>query len=254
VTVDAGAFERDGWTIVRGVVPVREVAAMHEMFTAIVPPEGPQPRTSDGALCEITGAARAIPALATIACDPRFGALAAKVLGAERIQLLQDSLLYKPPREGGSVEWHQDHSYVGFLVPARVVAVRIALVAEDDDNGCMHVIDGSHHWGPIGANRALRDPSVVSLSAELTEAQRDQLEHPRSLALEPGDVSIHHCLTVHGSPMNRSARPRRTIILRMFDAICRLDTTRLPPGTEVHFPTDPDGGLATAAFPCVHGD
>jgi ectoine hydroxylase-related dioxygenase (phytanoyl-CoA dioxygenase family) len=241
-------FERDGWLIARKIVPPHEIAAMHELFTSIIAPDAAQ-RTLDGALCEITGAARAYPALAAIACDPRFGALAAAALGAERMQLLQDSLLYKPPHDGGSVEWHQDHTYVGFLVPARVIALRIALVAEDETNGCMRVIDGSHRWGPIGANRALRDPSVVSLAAELTDAQRAELEHPRSLVLEPGDISIHHCLTLHGSPVNRSSRPRRTIILRMFDSTCRLDATRLPPGAAEHFPLDPDGGLAVAAFP-----
>jgi len=238
-------FERDGWTVVRGVVAPSELAAMHDVFTALVPP------TNDGVLREVTGAAMAYPPLAAITRDPRFGALAAEVLGAPQIQFLQDSLLYKPAGDGGAVEWHQDHSYVGFLVPARVIAIRLALLPEREDNGCMRVVNGSHRWGPVGANRSLTADSVTSLVDALTESQRAELACAAPLVLAPGDVSIHHCLTTHGSGINRSEEPRRTIILRMFDASCRFDATRVPEHARSYFPTDTDGGLATHAFPIV---
>jgi len=247
-----GDFERDGWVIARGVVELAELATMHDVFSMLIP-EGAYPRSTDGVVREITGAARAIEPLGQIARDPRFGALAAEVLGARRVQLLQDSLLYKPARDGGSVDWHQDHSYVGYLVPARIIALRIALLSEDTHNGCMRVVDGSHRWGPLGANLALRADRVTSLVDQLSPEQRARLDHPRTLALEPGDVSIHHCLTLHDSTANRSERPRRTIILRMFDAACTLDRARLPTGAEQHFPTDEHEHLAMRAFPCVHG-
>ncbi|MEO8840261.1 MAG: phytanoyl-CoA dioxygenase family protein [Kofleriaceae bacterium] len=246
------AFDRDGWLVVRGVVPPAELAAMHEMFTTIVP-DVPYPRGKDGVIRELTGVARAHPPLDAITRDPRFGALAAEALGATRIQFLQDSLLYKPALDGGSVEWHQDHAYVGFLVPARVLAIRIALLPERAANGCMRAVTGSHLWGPIGANHSLRAASVTSLAAELSESQRAALGDPATLELEPGDVSIHHCLTVHGSGPNHAAAPRRTIILRMFDADCRLDATRMPEHVRGYFPTDANGRLATSAFPIVAG-
>jgi ectoine hydroxylase-related dioxygenase (phytanoyl-CoA dioxygenase family) len=243
-------FERDGWTVVRGVVSPPELAAMHDVFMALVP-EAPYPPGPDGVLRELTGAATAHPPLAAIARDPRFGALAAEALGAQRIQLLQDSLLYKPARDGGSVEWHQDHAYVGFLVPARVIAIRIALLPEHEGNGGMRVVSGSHRWGPVGENRSLTATSVTSLADELSPEQRAELARAEPLALAPGDVSIHHCLTTHGSAINRSDEPRRTIILRMFDAACRLDATRIPEHARGYFPTDADGGLAPHAFPIV---
>jgi ectoine hydroxylase-related dioxygenase (phytanoyl-CoA dioxygenase family) len=241
-------FERDGAVIVRGVVDPAELAAMHDAFATLIP-EGAYP----GGVREITGAARAWDPLKRIARDPRFGAIAAEMLGAARVQLLQDSLLYKPAHDGGPVEWHQDHTYVGFLVPARVVSLRIALFAEDASNGCMEVVDGSHRWGPIGESRALRDASVASLAPALDPERRAELDRPRALVLAAGDVSVHHCLTLHRSGVNHSARPRRTIILRMFDAECRLDATRLPEGASAHFPTDGDGHLVASAFPITHG-
>jgi ectoine hydroxylase-related dioxygenase (phytanoyl-CoA dioxygenase family) len=138
------------------------------------------------------------------------------------------------------------------LTPPRVIAIRIALQPEDETNGCMRAVEGSHAWGPIGENKALRAASVTSLLDELPPERRDLVGHARWLALEPGDVSIHHCLTLHGSGANTSERPRKTIILRMFDAACRLDRSRLPAGSEAYFPVDDDGHLVASAFPVVY--
>jgi len=246
-------FERDGCVVVRGVVAEDELVAMREVFTSLIP-EGAYPPGPDGVVWEVAGAARAHERLGKIARDPRFGALVAQALGAARVQLLQDTLLYKPARDGGSVQWHQDFTYLGFLVPARVATLRIALHAEDLDTGCMRVVDGSHHWGPVGDNRALRETSVGSLLPSLAPEQRARVEEARTLALAPGDVTIHHCLALHGSVPNPSPHPRRTIILRMFDAACRLDRARLPPGYEAYFPADAEGHLDATAFPVVHAN
>lgn len=245
------SFDRDGSLVLRGVIPADELAAMRDVFAALIPPIT-YPAGPTGVVWEVTGASRAYPPLATIAHDPRFGALAAEALGVERIQLLQDSLLYKPAHDGGAVEWHQDHTYVGFLSPPRVVSLRIALHDEDETNGCMRVVDGSHRWGPVGNVTALSESSVASLLPQLAPTQRDALEHARSLTLAAGDISIHHCLTLHASPPNHSDRARRTIILRMFDAACVLDRSRLPAGAEQYFPTDSAGHLDPAAFTCTY--
>ena len=246
-------FERDGCVIVRGVVAPDEVAAMTDVFLALIPEVAYPPGADGRVIREIPGAANAYPPLAQIARDPRFGALMAEALGAARVQLLQDTLLYKPAIHGGVVEWHQDYTYLGYLVPAHAATLRIALLPEDVENGCMRVVDGSHRWGPLGDNQAFRATSVDSLIPSLSPEQRDQIENARALVLGPGDVSIHSCLTLHGSVANPSPRPRRTIILRMFDAECRLDRARLPPGAETYFPTDADGHLDASAFPYVYG-
>ena len=246
-------FHETGWLVARNVVAADELAAMTATFTSLIP-DVPYPRGRDGIVWEITGTAQYYDALAAIARDPRFGALAARALGASRVQLLQDSLLYKPAHDGGSVEWHQDHTYVGYLVPPRVVSLRIALLPEDEANGCMRVVDGSHHWGPVGDVRALREARVDSIVPSLTDDQRDAISKARSLVLAAGDVSIHHSLTLHGSTQNTSDRARRTIILRMFDGDCRLDASLLPPQAAPYFPTDSEGRLSPEKFPVVHSD
>ena len=245
------SFAADGYTIVRGAVPSADVAAMRELFLAIMPEAGYPARP--GIVHELTGLSRAYEPLAAIARDPRFGAFVAAALEAPRIQLLQDALLYKPPIAGGPVELHQDRTYIGYLQPPNVATLRIALEPEDDENGCMRVVAGSHQWGELGDNQSLTASSVASLVPHLSQEHRAQIDHARSLALLPGDISIHHCLALHGSPPNPSTRPRRTIMLRMFDARCTLDRARLPTGAESYFPTDAEGHLSTDAFPIVYG-
>lgn len=220
---------------------------MHDVFTALIP-DITYPRGPDGVVWEVTGASRAYAPLDAIARDRRFGSLVADSLGASRVQLLQDSLLYKPPHDGGTVEWHQDHTYTGYL--SRVVSLRIALLPEDIHNGCMRVVDGSHTWGHVGDVRALRESRVDSIASGLSDMQRAAVADARPLELAAGDISIHHCLTLHGSAPNHSGRARRTIILRMFDGACELERSRLPPGAEQYFPTV-GNHLAPSAFPIV---
>jgi ectoine hydroxylase-related dioxygenase (phytanoyl-CoA dioxygenase family) len=244
-------FDRDGSVVVRAAIARGRLSAMRKLFASVVPDTASR-RRGGRELREVTGAARTHAGLAKIARDPALGALAAAALGARRVQLLQDSLLCKPEYNGAAVEWHQDYTYVAFLTPPHVVTVRIPLDVEDESNGCMRVVDGSHAWGPVGRGRALRAERVTSLARNLDAAQRDALTRARSLVLKPGDVSIHHCLTVHSSAPNRSDRARRTIILRFFDADCRLVATRLPLAARRYFPADRDGHLAADAFPLVH--
>jgi ectoine hydroxylase-related dioxygenase (phytanoyl-CoA dioxygenase family) len=69
--------------------------------------------------------------------------------------------------------------------------------------------------------------------------------------LQPGDVSVHHCLTFHCSDENRSPQPRMTLIARMFDARQKLVRAKVPPGYEPWFPTDGDGHLTGPLFPLL---
>jgi ectoine hydroxylase-related dioxygenase (phytanoyl-CoA dioxygenase family) len=67
-----------------------------------------------------------------------------------------------------------------------------------------------------------------------------------------GDVTIHHCLTLHGSDPNRSSRPRKTIVTHLFSGDCRLVPDRLPAAQLHHFSTDEDGHLTAPAFPQLY--
>src|SRR5262249_14283558 len=66
-----------------------------------------------------------------------LGELVTDLMRADRIQLLQDTLIVKPPRIGAPVELHQDYTYIGFLEPANAISLRLSLTPSTVDTGCL---------------------------------------------------------------------------------------------------------------------
>lgn len=249
------AFEREffathGWLIVREVVAPDDVDRTARALDAIIP-EASYAQGYAGRVVEIASISRGSTEIARSSMNPIIGRLAADALGARRVQLLQDSVLVKPPA-GGPVAWHQDGSYLGYLDRPAVVTVRLALTACTAEAGCLRVIDGSHGWGLPGADLSFRRTRIEDTLAAIPDELRGRGAESM-LELAPGDVSLHHCLTFHASAVNRSARPRKTLVIRLADADCVLVPSRLPaPELAAHFPVDASGHLSTAAFPVVY--
>ncbi len=239
-------FAEHGWLVVRGAVSLERVQQLEHAVDAIYhagPPALP------GQVWEVASVSRISPPIAGHAHDAAIARRAAEALGCARVKILQDTVLVKAASVGGAVAWHQDHTYTGYLDPPNAVSVRLALTDCNLDNGCLEVIDRSHTWGLLGDVRALTETYVADALGPAAAHWRD---HVVALELSPGDISIHHCLTLHCSGENRSARTRKTLITRLFDAGCRLVRDRLPPGAEAYFPIDDGGCLADSAFPVLY--
>jgi ectoine hydroxylase-related dioxygenase (phytanoyl-CoA dioxygenase family) len=248
-------FAEHGWQVVRGAVGAEVLAELLATFDRIFPPSlhaQPAERTP---MVESVAPSRAYPAIARYATDAAVAGHVARALGCRRVQLLQETLLLKLPRNGGRIEWHQDHTYTGFLEPAATVSVRLALTDCLVDNGCLRVVDGSHRWGFFGETRALSAPSIADALGLLPAALGDRArEAARPVELRAGDLSLHHCLTFHGSLENTSALPRKTLVVRFCDADCKVVPARLPAALAQYFPTDGEGHLSPAAFPIVYAE
>ncbi|MGZ6142752.1 MAG: phytanoyl-CoA dioxygenase family protein [Myxococcales bacterium] len=236
---EASFFREHGWIALRQVVePARAAELAREVERVF-----PESRFPSARVHERIGISASSPLLAGQVRDADLGRRIAGLLGCPRVQLLQDTALVKPPLSEARVEWHQDHTYTGFI--AECVSVRLALTECTLESGCLRVIDGSHLAGARGESRALRALEVTDDSRHMPEGEVVAVE------LLPGDVSVHHCLTFHGSLENRSDRPRITLIARMFDARLKLQREKLPAGLEVYFPTGADGRLSEKAFPVL---
>lgn len=234
---EAGPFAAHGFQIVRGLVSPARAAELGAALDALG--EG------QGALWEFTSPSRRSVPLAAHAHDRAIARLAASALGCPRLQLLQDGALIKPAARGGAVAWHQDYPYLGYLDRPRAVTLRLALDPCTIESGCLEVLDGSHLAPPRGALRPFAAPVVDGLGGEPLR------ERIVALELEPGDATLHHCLTFHRSGPNASARARRTLISRYFDAECRLMRERLPASAAALFPTVEGGRLDERAFPLL---
>ena len=241
---EAAFFREHGWVKLEGAVDPLLAARLSDEMDRVFP----EARTDSPRVHERAGISALSPLLAAQVRDAALARRIAALLGCQRVQLLQDTALVKPPRSAARVEWHQDHTYTGYLDTVACVSVRLALTDCTLAAGCLRVLDKSHLWGPLGQLRAFR-AAEVSDDSRLLPAGWEERVVP--IELGPGDVSVHHCLTFHGSEENHTDRPRRTLIARLFDARAKLVPARLPKGLEAWFPTDPDGHLATRTFPIL---
>ena len=243
------SFQKRGWLVLPGVVPASRIPALNAEFDRLMEPLSGE-SNGQGVLL-LPGACSEHDALLQHLYDG-VAEVAGRLLRARRVRLLQEALLLKPSQSNGIIALHQDYTYTGFLDPPAMVSVGLALTDASIQHGCLCVIDGSHTWGLIGkfatSARELRSGPDNGLSPS-------QLRHidRASVALEvrAGDVTIHHCLTFHGSYRNASREPRKTVVAHVFDGDCTVVTSRLPPHAANQFVTD-DRGRPGPAFPTLY--
>ena len=148
------------------------------------------------------------PAFLELARDPRIIACIQPLLG-EDIQLQHSKLATKPVTKGaGAFGWHQDIMYYPHSNTS-LLSVFVYLDDATPENGCMSMVKGSHRLGPLRHHDDQGHFLGACLETHLWENNPGQVVpvSPRA-----GAISIHHCLTLHGSPPNHSGRPRRGIV------------------------------------------
>ncbi|HCR18488.1 MAG TPA: hypothetical protein DIU35_13490 [Candidatus Latescibacteria bacterium] len=115
--------------------------------------------------------------------------------------MFQDMALLKPP-QGREKPWHQDCAYFNMPLGSLVIGVWIALDEATAENGCLHIIPGSHKEGPM-LHFNCRDWQICDTDVEV---KRDVM-----VPLEPGGCLFWNGMTHHGSPTNLSGNRRRAL-------------------------------------------
>lgn len=147
--------------------------------------------------------------------------------GDDEVRVFHDQIQYKPAQKGGANWWHQDSIYWPILQPKdSEFTAWIALDDVDDDNGCMSMVPGSHRFGDNiaylhGQQKELGNKRFRELPRTFEGRQIEVHACP----VRKGQVHFHHALTWHGSPENRSGRPRRAIALHFATDRTRFDAT-----------------------------
>ncbi|WP_269938743.1 phytanoyl-CoA dioxygenase family protein [Arthrobacter sp. HY1533] len=124
------------------------------------------------------------------------------IIGTDDIVLLQDMALLKPPGGGREKPWHQDKAFFNLDLDATIVGVWIALDAATPENGCMHVIPGSHREGPI--------PHFKRRDWQICDTDVDTARNV-AVPLDPGGLLFFDGYIHHGTPQNRTATRRRAL-------------------------------------------
>ncbi len=244
-------FEAHGWLLLRDVVSSDGIAEFNRAFDKAMAAGPLPPGAGHSGVLQLPDVCRTNKLLLRHLNDG-VAELACHLLGTRTVRLLQDALLLKPPAANGSVSLHQDHTYTGFLDPPAVVSVGLALTDACVESGCLYVVDASHKWGFVGDFHIFAEglQSQRDIGNLLSRSQRQQVDHAKvPLEVRAGDVTMHHCLTFHGSYDNTSRHPRKTVVTHLFSGDCELVRERLPGHAAGRFDTDELGRLRGAAFP-----
>lgn len=126
-------------------------------------------------------------------------------------RIYHDQLQYKPAKIGGVNAWHQDVEFWPFIQPYSEITAWIALDDVNEDNGCMRMVPGSHHWGEA-------EGYLKSLEhyLPLPDTYREHKIRVHSCTVPRGHIHFHHHMTWHGSGLNLSPMPRRAIAFHIF--------------------------------------
>ena len=117
----------------------------------------------------------------------------------------------KPPDGRTFAEWHQD-SYVAAIKPFFCTAT-LALSEYSAENGCLRVIPGSHRWGALPMSDTGDEDSILSRPYRVTSAFDEA--QAVDVVMRPGELTLQHDHTIHGSQPNRS-KARRIGLLADF--------------------------------------
>jgi phytanoyl-CoA hydroxylase len=217
-------FTRDGYTIVRGLVPAATVARMREIALAhLAEPRVPVEYEAD---TQYPGAPASLDApggrtvrrlLQAYARDAVFrewalSPLIAKRLGqllGPRVELSQahhNCIMTKDPAYSSITSWHRDIRYWSFEKP-ELVSVWLALGEEYYKNGCLLLLPGSHRLEV----RSDQLDAAQFLRAELDE-NRELLRTQIAAELHPGDVLFFHCRLFHAASHNQTTDTKLSVV------------------------------------------
>lgn len=114
----------------------------------------------------------------------------------------------KPPGIGRPTPPHQD-GYYFMLTPCEAVTMWFALDHADQENGCVHYIEGSHQLGMREHSRTETLGFSQGIVGFPTKADR---QHEIAIPAAPGDLLIHDAMTIHRADANHSQTRSRAAL------------------------------------------
>ncbi len=152
-----------------------------------------------------------MPMVARVALDPRVLDVVEGVLGPDLL-LWSAELFIKEPRTTQVVGMHQDLTYWGMGETPDQVTAWIALSPATTESGCMDFVKGSHKNPILPHNDTFSENNLLSRGQEVAVdvAEKDKTH----IELQPGQMSLHHGLTIHGSGPNASDDRRIGLAIR----------------------------------------
>lgn len=217
---EIGRFARDGYHIVRGLVPADACARMlavaeRDLRAAAGPVEYEADTQYPGApeTRESPGGRTVRRLLQAYARDAAFREWATAAPIAVRLRQLlgpqialsqthHNCVMTKDPRYSSLTSWHRDIRYWSYERP-ELVSVWLALGEERPENGCLLLLPGTHVMA-FGADRLDAAQFLRTDDAANAKLLQTQIH----AELDPGDALFFHCRLFHAASRNQSARTK----------------------------------------------
>jgi ectoine hydroxylase-related dioxygenase (phytanoyl-CoA dioxygenase family) len=150
-----------------------------------------------------------VPWLWQLIREPRILDPVEALLGTDLL-CWEASFFSKAPRDKAFVTWHQDATYWGLTENVGVTAW-LAFTPSTRENGCMRIIPGSHLRALAHAETEDRNNMLPA-----REEVREPVDESRAVdvVLQPGQMSLHHPILIHGSEPNNSSERRVGLAIR----------------------------------------
>jgi Phytanoyl-CoA dioxygenase (PhyH) len=145
----------------------------------------------------------AMPRLVEVGRSPGILDALEDLIGPD-IMLFGASIFAKRGNDRAYVSWHQDSAYFG-LDPHEEVTAWVAFTHSNAANGALQVLPRTH-LGPDLVHEETYAPD--NMLARGQSLHIDDETSAVTIELEPGEFSLHHERTAHGSKQNRTAAPR----------------------------------------------
>ena len=140
------------------------------------------------------------------------------ILGPD-VMLYSVEFLTKEAHTKHVVTMHQDLAYWGMGDMDNILTAWLALSPATTVSGCMDFVCGSHKNEILAHEDSFDEHNLLSRGQEIKVdvANSDKV----SVELNPGSISLHHGLTIHGSGPNKSDDRRIGVAIRYVSAKMR---------------------------------
>jgi ectoine hydroxylase-related dioxygenase (phytanoyl-CoA dioxygenase family) len=208
-------FDRDGFVVVPDAFDAATVAGLVDEIDRIE--AGVESYLADqqdgrisiaeaGAITFSTHLVTQSERLAAFARHPFFAGVCADLVGPD-VNLYWDQAVYKKPEKPRRFPWHQDNGYA-FVEPQQYLTCWVALTDATLENGCLHVLPGSHRE-PIHEHVPDRRPGANYGYVEIVD---HDMSASVPVLMDPGDLLLFDSHLMHRSTDNASTGKRGAMV------------------------------------------
>lgn len=218
---DIRKYEEEGVICLRNVLDAERVARLQTALEDVLAHPGPQAKAYEskgpGRFGYDTFMWTRNEEFWCLQADSPIPAITARMMRSGVSHLMADVAFVKEPNTPSPTPWHQDQPY-GWYDGKQVISVWLPLDRVTIESGALEYVAGSHRAGvwyrPVSFDSGMdqdTDDFVPMPDIDGDRSAHNIIHYD----LEPGDLLLHHLLTLHGAPGNSTSdRRRRAIAFR----------------------------------------